>query len=96
MTSIIGSTLFGAMQCFQARPIENTFSDNSMVIIIIAFGSLLISLSFLGIYSIGIDALFLCYCEDLIRNKGTADSPYFMSSRMRSLVHIDTEIVILK
>ena len=37
------------------------------------------SSAFFGVYSMAVDTLFLCFLEDLERNDGTPEKPYFMS-----------------
>ncbi len=34
---------------------------------------------FFGVYSMAVDTLFLCFLEDLERNDGTPERPYYMS-----------------
>ena len=35
--------------------------------------------AFFGVYSMAVDTLFLCFLEDLERNDGSLEKPYFMS-----------------
>lgn len=91
----IAVTLGGLYLCFSTRPNENAFADNSYVIIFIAASSIVVTLICLGTYSIAIDTLLLCYCEDVKRNNGSAQKPYYMSVRLRSLMHQDVEIISL-
>ena len=35
--------------------------------------------AFFGVYSMAVDTLFLCFLEDLERNDGSAEKPYYMS-----------------
>lgn len=34
-----------------------------------------------------VDTLFLCFLEDLERNDGSAERPYFMSSTLKKLLN---------
>nr|VZH98909.1 unnamed protein product [Spirometra erinaceieuropaei] len=49
---------------------------------IIVIGSYLIARAFFSVYEMGVDTIFLCFCEDLERNDGSAEKPYFMSTSM--------------
>ena len=35
--------------------------------------------AFFGVYSMAVDTLFLCFLEDLERNDGSEEKPYYMS-----------------
>ncbi|KAI9221283.1 plasma-membrane choline transporter-domain-containing protein [Blastocladiella britannica] len=39
---------------------------------------------FTAIVDMGIDTLFLCFCEDCERNDGSANSPYYMSPELKA------------
>ncbi|XP_044532827.1 choline transporter-like protein 5 [Gracilinanus agilis] len=50
------------------------------------FGSYIISHGFFSVFAMCVDTLFLCFCEDLERNDGSLERPYFMSpSLLRAL-----------
>ncbi|VDL96110.1 unnamed protein product [Schistocephalus solidus] len=51
-------------------------------VLIIVIGSYLIAKAFFSVYEMGVDTIFLCFCEDLERNDGSAQKPYFMSTSM--------------
>jgi hypothetical protein len=89
-------TISGFVLCRNIHYKEAAYAEISYVVMVIAFGSLIVCIVFLGTYSIAIDALFLCYCEDMKRNNGTAQHPYHMSKRMRSLMNTEIEIVQLE
>ncbi|XP_063058155.1 choline transporter-like protein 2 [Engraulis encrasicolus] len=62
-----------------AAPILNYYWVPIMTIV---FGSYLIAHGFFSVYAMCVDTLFLCFLEDLERNDGTAERPYFMSERL--------------
>ena len=41
---------------------------------------------FFSVYSMAVDTLFLCFLEDLERNDGTPEKPYYMSKSMRKIL----------
>merc|ERR1711928_63231 len=48
-------------------------------VIFIVLGSYFIASSFFSVYAMAVDALFLSFLEDLERNDGSAERPYYMS-----------------
>ncbi|XP_046721930.1 choline transporter-like protein 2 isoform X1 [Silurus meridionalis] len=60
-------------------------------ILTIAVGSYLIAHGFFSVYAMCVDTLFLCFCEDLERNDGSAARPYYMSSTLHDILSKNTE-----
>ncbi|XP_067892676.1 choline transporter-like protein 5-B isoform X1 [Heterodontus francisci] len=54
----------------------------------VIFGSYLIAHGFFSVYAMCVDTLFLCFLEDLERNDGSADRPYFMSKTLMKILNI--------
>ncbi|XP_051789276.1 choline transporter-like protein 5 isoform X2 [Erpetoichthys calabaricus] len=52
----------------------------------VIFGSYLIAHGFFSVYAMCVDTLFLCFCEDLERNDGSAGKPYFMSPELHRIL----------
>uniref|UniRef100_H3C3P7 Choline transporter-like protein n=1 Tax=Tetraodon nigroviridis TaxID=99883 RepID=H3C3P7_TETNG len=52
----------------------------------VIFGSYLIAHGFFNVYSMCVDTLFLCFCEDLERNDGSSSRPYFMSAGLHKVL----------
>ncbi|XP_067892681.1 choline transporter-like protein 5-B isoform X5 [Heterodontus francisci] len=52
----------------------------------VIFGSYLIAHGFFSVYAMCVDTLFLCFCEDLERNDGSAEKPYFMSPELHRIL----------
>ena len=55
-------------------------------IVVIVVASYFIASSFFGVYSMAVDTIFLCFLEDLERNDGTRERPYFMSVSLQKVV----------
>ncbi|NWR95412.1 CTL2 protein, partial [Furnarius figulus] len=55
-------------------------------ILTVIVGSYLIAHGFFSVYGMCVDTLFLCFLEDLERNDGSAEKPYFMSPNLRKLL----------
>ncbi|XP_038549517.1 choline transporter-like protein 2 isoform X2 [Micropterus salmoides] len=55
-------------------------------ILTVALGSYLIAHGFFSVYAMCVDTLFLCFCEDLERNDGSAARPYYMSSTLHEIL----------
>ncbi|MEE6494726.1 hypothetical protein FKM82_001856 [Ascaphus truei] len=52
----------------------------------VIIGSYLIAHGFFSVYAMCVDTLFLCFCEDLERNDGSASKPYFMSPNLHRIL----------
>lgn len=55
-------------------------------IIIITLSTYFIADIFFGVYEMGVDTLFLCFLEDIERNDGSAEKPYFMSKDLKKIL----------
>ncbi|XP_058515930.1 choline transporter-like protein 2 isoform X1 [Ochotona princeps] len=55
-------------------------------ILTVIVGSYLIAHGFFSVYGMCVDTLFLCFCEDLERNDGSKERPYFMSPELRDIL----------
>ncbi|XP_072549026.1 choline transporter-like protein 2 isoform X2 [Salminus brasiliensis] len=55
-------------------------------ILTIVLGSYLIAHGFFSVYAMCVDTLFLCFCEDLERNDGSAAQPYYMSGTLHDIL----------
>ncbi|XP_033831020.1 choline transporter-like protein 4 [Periophthalmus magnuspinnatus] len=58
-----------------------------MPIITVVFGSYLIAHGFFSVYNMCVDTLFLCFLEDLERNDGSTQKPYFMSKNLMKILN---------
>ncbi|XP_041032960.1 choline transporter-like protein 2 isoform X2 [Carcharodon carcharias] len=50
-------------------------------------GSYLVAHGFFSVYAMCVDTLFLCFCEDLERNDGSAERPYYTSLELRHILY---------
>lgn len=67
------------------KPDELEFSIAPVVVCTIA--AYLVTSLFFSVYDMGIDTLFLCYLEDIERNDGTPERPYYMTPTLQEVVH---------
>ncbi|XP_051568187.1 choline transporter-like protein 2 isoform X1 [Myxocyprinus asiaticus] len=58
-------------------------------ILTVVFGAYLIAHGFFSVYAMCVDTLFLCFCEDLERNDGSSDKPFFMSPELHKILSIE-------
>ncbi|XP_063042135.1 choline transporter-like protein 4 [Engraulis encrasicolus] len=58
-----------------------------MPIITVVVGSYMIAQGFFSVYSMCVDTLFLCFLEDLERNDGSMEKPYFMSKNLMKILN---------
>ncbi|CAK6962914.1 choline transporter-like protein 2 isoform X2 [Scomber scombrus] len=72
----------------QATPSLNYYWVPIMTVVV---GSYLIAHGFFSVYAMCVDTLFLCFLEDLERNDGTAERPYFMSQSLLNLLKKSNE-----
>ncbi|XP_006898835.1 PREDICTED: choline transporter-like protein 2 [Elephantulus edwardii] len=56
-------------------------------ILTVIIGAYLIAHGFFSVYGMCVDTLFLCFLEDLERNDGSAERPYFMSLTLKKLLN---------
>uniref|UniRef100_A0A8C1G2W2 Choline transporter-like protein n=1 Tax=Cyprinus carpio carpio TaxID=630221 RepID=A0A8C1G2W2_CYPCA len=55
-------------------------------ILTVVIGAYLIAHGFFSVYAMCVDTLFLCFCEDLERNDGSSDKPFFMSPDLHQIL----------
>ncbi|XP_074542808.1 choline transporter-like protein 4 [Halichoeres trimaculatus] len=57
-----------------------------MPIITVVVGSYLVAHGFFSVYNMCVDTLFLCFLEDLERNDGSQEKPYYMSKNLMKIL----------
>lgn len=55
-------------------------------VIIIIIGGYIIAREFFSVYDMGVDTIFLSFLEDLERNDGSAEKPYYMSKDLMKIL----------
>jgi len=55
-------------------------------VVLIVIGSYFIASSFFGVYAMAVDTLFLCFLEDLERNDGSQQRPFYMSKSLKKIL----------
>ena len=55
-------------------------------VVAITLGSYLVATSFFSVYSMAVNTLFICFLEDLERNDGSKERPYYMSRSLRQIL----------
>ena len=63
-----------------------TLNYSATPTVFIVIGTYFITKSFFGVYAMAVDTLFLCFLEDMERNDGTPEKPYFMSRALQKIV----------
>ncbi|XP_014643844.1 PREDICTED: choline transporter-like protein 5 [Ceratotherium simum simum] len=53
----------------------------------VIIGSYLIAHGFFSVYSMCIDTIFICFCEDLERNDGSTEKPYFIAPTLHGILN---------
>ncbi|KAJ7317378.1 hypothetical protein JRQ81_003540 [Phrynocephalus forsythii] len=56
-------------------------------ILTVVVGAYLISQGFFSVYNMCVDTLFLCFLEDLERNDGSLEKPYYMSKALMQILN---------
>ncbi|KAM8952767.1 choline transporter-like protein 4 [Pelodytes ibericus] len=56
-------------------------------ILTVVFGSYMIAHGFFSVYNMCVDTLFLCFLEDLERNDGSPEKPYYMPKSLMSILN---------
>ena len=59
---------------------------------IVALGAFMVSSAFFSVYEMAIDTIFLSFLEDLERNDGSAQKPYFMPDALAKLMGVENSI----
>ncbi|XP_069863404.1 choline transporter-like protein 5 isoform X2 [Dipodomys merriami] len=49
-------------------------------------GSYLIAHGFFSVYAMCVETIFICFCEDLERNDGSAEKPYFITPNLHGIL----------
>ena len=55
-------------------------------VLLTTLASYAVASTFFSVYAMAVDTLFLCFLEDLERNDGSKERPYFMSRRLHEIL----------
>lgn len=55
-------------------------------IVVIGIGAYIVAAGFFNTYGMAVDTIFLCFLEDLERNDGSEEKPYYMSKGLMELL----------
>jgi hypothetical protein len=67
-------------------PDPDLIKSLELVYFIIFLGSYCIASAFFKVYAMAISTIFMCFLEDLERNDGSAQKPYFMSKSLMKIL----------
>ncbi|KAJ3340357.1 hypothetical protein HDU93_007082 [Gonapodya sp. JEL0774] len=54
---------------------------------VIALEAFIVANTFLGVYRMAIDTIFLCFCEDCEKNDGSPERPFYMSATLQGITN---------
>ncbi|XP_061406268.1 choline transporter-like protein 2 isoform X1 [Lethenteron reissneri] len=73
----------GRISFIPTHPVLNYYWVPILTVVV---GSYMVAHGFFSVYSMCVDTLFLCFCEDLERNDGSLERPYLMSPGLLQLL----------
>uniref|UniRef100_A0A8C2WL24 Choline transporter-like protein n=1 Tax=Cyclopterus lumpus TaxID=8103 RepID=A0A8C2WL24_CYCLU len=88
IVGIVGRGAFIFRPKMSAAPSLNYYWVPILTLVVASY---LIAHGFFSVYAMCVDTLFLCFLEDLERNDGSAERPYFMSQNLLSLLKKSNE-----
>ncbi|XP_007257224.3 choline transporter-like protein 2 isoform X2 [Astyanax mexicanus] len=84
----IGSFFFFSGKIKAVEQAAPTLNYYWVPILTLVFGTYLIAHGFFSVYAMCVDTLFLCFCEDLERNDGSSERPYYMSPELHEILSV--------
>jgi hypothetical protein len=63
-----------------------------VTVALVVLGAFMIASAFFSVYEMAIDTIFLSFLEDLDRNDGSPDRPYYMPDALAHLMGVDNSI----
>ncbi|XP_053151517.1 choline transporter-like protein 4 isoform X2 [Hemicordylus capensis] len=66
---------------------SHTLNYYWLPILTVVVGAYFIAQGFFSVYTMCVDTLFLCFLEDLERNDGSKEKPYYMSKSLMTILH---------
>ncbi|XP_021362366.1 choline transporter-like protein 2 isoform X2 [Mizuhopecten yessoensis] len=88
---IVGATAAGAYFFFSGgidflKNYTPTLNFYVVPIVIVTIVSYVVASCFFSVYSMAVDTLFLCFLEDLERNDGSVEKPFYMSKDLMNIL----------
>jgi choline transporter-like protein 2/4/5 len=83
---IIGITGLVAFLVFDSIRESEELNYYLIPVILLALFAFFISWAFFSVYDMAVDTLFLCFLEDLERNDGSPEKPYYMAKGLRNVL----------
>ncbi|KAJ1173377.1 hypothetical protein NDU88_005213 [Pleurodeles waltl] len=81
---VVCFTVFGGLMAFNYHRELHVWV---IPLLLVAFFAYLVAHSFLSVFEMVVDSLFLCYIIDIETNDGSTEKPYFMDEGLMTLVH---------
>lgn len=66
---------------------EGQLKMDLIPIVIVFLGSCAITLMLMRVVEVAVETVFLCFLEDIERNDGTNEKPYFMSEQLTKFLY---------
>ncbi|XP_030061800.1 choline transporter-like protein 3 [Microcaecilia unicolor] len=83
MVFVVCFTVFGGLMAFNYHRELHVWV---VPLLLVAFFAYIVAHSFLSVFEVIIDALFLCYAIDMETNDGSSEKPYFMDQDLMNLL----------
>lgn len=88
---IVGATACASYFFFDGkieflREYQPTLNFYIVPIVLVTVGAYVIASCFFSVYHMAVDTLFLCFLEDLERNDGSNEKPYYMSKKLMKIL----------
>eukprot|EP00033_Pygsuia_biforma_P005634 GCRY01006224.1.p1 GENE.GCRY01006224.1~~GCRY01006224.1.p1 ORF type:complete len:197 (-),score=54.22 GCRY01006224.1:175-720(-) len=83
--SITISVAITAMEMIK-RDEDMELNYYAIVVLLIVLIAYFIASGFMELYDMAIDTILLCFCEDVERNDGSEERPYFMSDNLKEFI----------
>jgi hypothetical protein len=91
--NITAGTALLAYVILNAKKDEMQLKFIFVPVAVIAIEAFVVASAFLSVYHMGIDTIFLSFLEDLDRNDGSPEKPYYMSDELKHILHVSNEKV---
>eukprot|EP00128_Syssomonas_multiformis_P015006 Colp12_sorted_trinity150504_noHs@3227 len=57
-------------------------------VLVVMLASYMVAATFFSVYEMAIDTIFLCFCEDVEHNDGSAERPYYMGNGLKKILKV--------